>query len=291
MSTSVSKESFEQRVEAFKKAISDADYILMGGGAGFSTAAGVPYSGPEFEECFSDFVEKYHFTDLYSASFTEFPTQEEKWAFWCKAIQFAMLRHSNLPVYTQLFELVKDKPYFVLTTNVDGQFERAGFDPERIFATQGQYNLIQCSVPCHNSVYPIDDLVAKMLKVEKDCLVPTELVPRCPKCGKNMSMNLRADDTFVEDERWHVMSDKYDKFLREAMDGDKKIVLIEVGVGFNTPGIIRIPFERIKITNPNATLVRINKDYPEPMVEEGSERHIAFNENLDVVLNHLIKSQ
>lgn len=285
METTIIETPLEERVAAFKKALVEADYVLIGGGSGASTAAGILYSGPSFEEFFADFVAEYGFTDLYSASFYEFSTQEERWAFNSRLIQFAMLNHSKLPLYCKLYDVVRDKPHFVITTNVDAQFIRSGFDPNNIFATQGQYNLMQCSEPCHNKLYPLDDLVPLMLKEQKDRKIPSNLVPRCPRCGKNMSLNLRGDDTFVEDDSWHESCARYNAFLEKALQDGKKLLLIEIGVGFNTPGIIRIPFERLKIGSENVTLVRMNKEYPGPMVEKAAERHISFSEDISSILD------
>lgn len=276
---------FEERIAAFKKALAEADYVLIGGGAGASTAAGVLYAGADFNDFFGDFVKEYNFTDLYSASFHEFETQEEQWAFNSRLIHFVMLKHSKLPLYCKLYDLIRDKRHFVLTTNVDDQFARAGFDPKNIFATQGRYNLMQCSEPCHNKLYPLDDLVPQMLEKQKDRKIPSDLVPHCPVCGKKMTLNLRSDETFVEDDAWHESCARYDEFLKEALQEGKKLLLIEVGVGFNTPGIIRIPFERLKISFDKVTLVRMNKDYPGPMVEEAVDRHIPFSEDITTIFD------
>lgn len=241
-----------------KQLIENTDYILIGAGAGLSTAAGLEYSGENFERNFREYIEKYHFEDLYSASFYDFNTQEEKWAFGGKMIKLNRFNEEPLKLYQELLSLVKNKNYFVITTNVDGQFENAGFDPEKIFAVQGDYALLQCENVCHNKTYNNKELVKQWLENTEDLKIPTKLVPKCPVCGGNMEMNLRKDANFVQDENWYKQADKYDKFLDDAKN--KNLVLLELGVGFNTPGIIRIPFEQMVFQNKNWNLVRVNKN-------------------------------
>lgn len=241
-----------------KELIENADYILIGAGAGLSTAAGLEYSGERFEREFKEYIEKYHFEDLYTASFYEFNTQEEKWAFWAKLIKLNRFNDKPLKLYKELLDLLKNKEYFVITTNVDGQFENAGFDADKIFAVQGDYALLQCENACHNKTYNNKELVNQWLENTKNLKIPTKLVPKCPVCGENMEVNLRKDANFVQDENWYKQADKYDKFLENAKN--KSLVLLELGVGFNTPGIIRIPFEQMVFQNKNWNLIRVNKN-------------------------------
>lgn len=249
---------YDLEVLKAKQLIENADYILIGAGAGLSTAAGLEYSGENFERNFKEYIEKYHFEDLYSASFYDFNTQEEKWAFWAKMIKLNRFNEEPLKLYQELLSLVKNKNYFVITTNVDGQFENAGFATEKIFAVQGDYELLQCEKACHNKTYNNKELVKQWLENTEDLKIPTKLVPKCPVCGGNMEMNLRKDANFVQDENWYKQADKYDKFLDNAKN--KYLVLLELGVGFNTPGIIRIPFEQMVFQNKNWNLVRVNKN-------------------------------
>ena len=276
--------NYELRIENAKKAIKEADYILIGAGAGLSTAAGLEYSGDKFKNNFGDFIEKYHFTDLYSATFYDFPTQEEKWAFWAKLINLNRYNKEPLKLYSEIFNLVKNKEYFVLTTNVDAQFEIAGFNKENIFATQGDYGMLQCSKVCHNKLYSNKELVVKWLKDTKDCKVPSDEVMYCPVCNEEMDVNLRKDAYFVEDDYWYNQSDKYSEFL-DKIKG-KKVALIEIGVGFNTPGIIRFPFEQLVKENENYSLIRINKEHPESWNDLG-EKLIAFNEDTNKIIKDL----
>lgn len=241
-----------------KQLIENADYILIGAGAGISTAAGLEYSGENFERNFKEYIEKYHFEDLYSASFYDFNTQEEKWAFWAKMIKLNRFNEEPLKLYQELLSLVKNKNYFVITTNVDGQFENAGFDTKKVFAVQGDYALLQCENACRNKTYNNKELVKQWLENTENLKIPIKLVPKCPVCGGNMEMNLRKDANFVQDENWYKQADKYDKFLDDAKN--KNLVLLELGVGFNTPGIIRIPFEQMVFQNKNWNLVRVNKN-------------------------------
>ena len=247
-----------EKIEQIKKLMEEADYILIGAGAGLSTSAGIEYMGKRFTDNFAEFIEKYHFTDMYSSGFYNFETEEEKWAYWAKHMYINCIGMQATKLYKYLFEIIKDKDYFVITTNVDEQFYKSGFDKERIFAVQGSYRYIQCSHSCHNKIYDATDMVTKMLHETKECKIPTRLVPICPVCGENMETNLRKDAYFVQDDNWYKQNEKYDKFLENVRD--KKVVLLELGVGFNTPEIIRFPFEQMVYQNNNWNLVRINKD-------------------------------
>ena len=197
-------------------------------------------------------------TDMYAAGFYPYPSEEAKWGYWSKHALMNRFDPPALPLYTELYDIVKSKEYFVLTTNVDYQFYKAGFDEKRIFATQGDYGKIQCQKACHQKTYDAEELFRKMDEARKDCMIPSELVPKCPVCGGNMAMNLRCDNYFVEDEAWHVAADRYADFLEQ--NKDKKVVLLELGVGFNTPIIIRFPFEKMVRENSSYSLILLNKD-------------------------------
>ena len=253
---------FVQRLDKAYRAIEDAEYILIGAGAGFSAAAGLEYSGKRFDDNFQDFIEKYGVQDMYSATFYPYKTQEEKWAHWARHVYVNRYSVGKTKLYGQLLDLVKDKDYFVLTTNVEHQFWINGFDDEKIFATQGDYGLMQCEKACHDKLYSNEELVFEAIEKTEDCKIPTELVPICPVCGGNMEINVRKDNFFVEDENWHQMNRRYSEFL-EHVDETKNIVFLELGVGFNTPVIIRYPFEQMTFDNPNTTLIRLNRDYPQ----------------------------
>lgn len=240
-----------------KDALNAADAVIIGAGAGLSTAAGFTYTGERFEKYFSDFIKKYGFTDMYSGGFYPFETLEEHWAYWSRYIYINRYEDAANDVYKQLFELVKDKDHFVLTTNVDHQFQKAGFDKKRLFYTQGDYGLFQCSGPCQNETYDNEKIIRRMFAEQENMRVPAELVPKCPKCGKPMTMNLRADNKFVQDEGWYKAAERYDNFIRTR--GNTKILLLELGVGYNTPVIIKFPFWKITAKNPNAVYACVNK--------------------------------
>lgn len=272
-----------QRLDKAKKAIDEADYVIIGAGAGLSTAAGIDYGGERHERYFKDFIEKYGFTDMYSSSFYRFETSDEQWAYWARHIFANRYDMGKTDVYSKLLNLVENKEHFVITTNVEHQFWINGFEDDRIFATQGDYGLLQCSKACHDRLYPNEDLVMELLEKTQDCKVPSDLVPYCPVCGSEMDVNLRKDNFFVEDEKWREMYDNYASFL-EKTDGEK-VVFLECGVGYNTPAIIRFPFERMTLTNPNATIVRLNLDYPQP-TRENKDKTIGFDENIEDILDY-----
>lgn len=242
--------------DRLKTAIRDADAILIGAGAGLSTAAGFTYDGERFQRFFPDFIKRYHFRDMYTAGFYPFPTPEEYWAYWSRYILINRYEAPKKPVYTRLLELVKDRDCFVITTNVDHCFQKAGFDKQRLFYTQGDYGLFQCSVPCHRRTYDNEETILKMIERQRKMRIPSELVPYCPKCGAPMAMNLRADETFVEDFGWNEAASRYVNFV-QAHEG-KKLLLLELGVGGNTPAIIKYPFWKLTAQNPNATYVCVN---------------------------------
>ena len=249
--------SFSECVDRTADAIRDADAVLVGAGAGLSTAAGFAYAGKRFDDNFADFRDAYGITDMYSGGFYPFPDEESLWAWWSRSI---LLNRYDCPVgqpYLDLLDMLRGREYFVLTTNVDHQFQRAGIDRDRLFYTQGDYGLLQCSTPCHQETYDNEELVRQMAERQRDLRVPSELVPRCPRCGEPMVPNLRCDDTFVEDEGWHAAAKRYDDFLREHRRD--RIVLLEVGVGGNTPGIIKYPFWRMVAQNRHATYVQLNR--------------------------------
>lgn len=276
-------DKFVLRLNKAKRAIDEADYVLIGAGAGLSTAAGIEYAGKRFTDNFPEFIEKYGMTDMYSSGFYPFKTSEEKWAYWAKHINLNRYSVGKTEVYQKLLNLVRDKDYFVLTTNVEHQFWINGFENERIFATQGDYGQFQCSVPCHDGLYDNEEVIRQMVANTVDCKIPSEMVPKCPVCGKEMETNLRCDDKFVEDEKWHEMYGRYSEFL-EKIEG-KKVVFLELGVGFNTPAIIRYPFEQMTFDNSDATLIRLNKDYADA-IPQNKDRTISFDENVEEILDY-----
>lgn len=277
-------EEYNKRILEVKNLINKADYILIGAGAGLSTAAGLDYSGKRFEDNFGEFIEKYHFTDMYTAGFYDFNTEEEKWAFWAKHMYLNDIGIGSTKLYKDVLNLVKDKKYFVITTNVDDQFYKAGFDKEKVFAMQGSFKYIQCSKACHNKLYDATDLVKEMINKTKDCKIPTELVPVCPVCGEKMEVNVRIDANFIQDENWYKQDKRYGEFLDKSQD--KNLLLLEIGVGFNTPGIIRFPFEQMVYNNVNTHLVRINKDYAFAS-KEIEDKTILFNEDTNKIVEDL----
>lgn len=237
-------------------AISAADAVMIGAGSGLSAAAGFTYSGERFQTYFADFIETYGFSDMYSSGFYPFRTLEEQWAYWSRHIWYNRYVDTPKDTYDKLLHLVDGKDFFVLTTNVDHRFQLADFPKERLFYTQGDYGLWQCSVPCHDSTYDNFEAVARMVEEQHGMRVPSELVPYCPRCGEPMSMNLRSDATFVEDAGWHRAARRYQDFIEAH--GGSRIIFLELGVGANTPGIIKYPFWKQTYANTLATYACVN---------------------------------
>ena len=254
--TRQSTQNFSAQVDKLRAALAEADAVVVGAGAGLSTAAGYTYSGPRFSRLFGDFAARYGFSDMYSGGFYPYDTLEEHWAFWSRYVMCN--RYEPIPghVYQQLLDLLCNRDYFVLTTNVDHCFQRASFDKQRLFYTQGDYGLFQCSRPCCQETWDNEDVIRAMVDQQSDLRIPSELVPHCPHCGAPATMNLRSDGTFVEDEGWHKAAARYSEFLRRH-EGMRTLYL-EIGVGGNTPGIIKYPFWQMTAANPRATYACIN---------------------------------
>ena len=279
-------ENYQARIKKAKKAIEEAKYVLLGGGAGLSAAAGITYSGKRFTDNFAPFIEKYLFTDLYSSSFYPFKTQEERWAYWAKHISLNRYEIGATKLYMDLFQLVKNKNYFVISTNVESQFEKAEFPSDKVFEIQGDYSYLQCEKGCHDKLYYNESLVEKMIDKNVDCKIPWYLVPKCPVCGGEMDVNLRKNQYFVQDEKWHESDKLYKEFLKN-LEGEK-VSYIELGVGFNTPGIIRYPFEGATYRNENATLIRLNRDDPDGFTKN-ENKTIGFTEDMQKIVADLLK--
>lgn len=283
-STAVSSNPIEQ----LREALEGADTVMIGAGAGLSASAGLTYSGERFERTFGDFQAKYGIRDMYSGGFYPFQSLEEYWAWWSRQIMINRYEKAPKPVYDHLLELVQDKDYFVLTTNVDHQFQMAGFDKKRLFYTQGDYGLWQCSKPCHQQTYDNEETVRRMVAEQRDMKIPTELIPRCPRCGRPMTMNLRIDDTFVQDEGWYSAARRYEDFLRRHQG--QKLLFLELGVGGNTPVIIKYPFWKMTMQNRKATYVCINQE--ETYIPgEIQDRSICIAGDIGTVLNLVLPSK
>ncbi|MFI3174424.1 MAG: Sir2 silent information regulator family NAD-dependent deacetylase [Bacillota bacterium] len=230
----------EQNLQAMKTVIENAGAIVIGAGAGLSASAGLIYGGERFEKLFPDFIEKFKIPNMYAAAFYDYPDMETHWAYWSRHIHANRFAPIPKDTYDILFDIVKDKNYFVVTTNADHAFIRSGFDKDKIFYTQGDYGLFQCSVPCAKETYDNEDMIMKMVEAQSDMKIPTELIPHCPKCGAELTQNLRKDDTFVQDAGWQKALEQYEAFITENQH--KPMVFLELGVGYNTPGIIKYPF-------------------------------------------------
>ncbi len=276
--------NYSEKIKALKSALDTADAVVIGAGAGLSTSAGFIYSGERFDKYFSDFGAKYGFKDMYSGGFHVLDLEPEvMWAYWSRYIFINRYMDAPKPVYETLFELVKDKDYFVITTNVDHCFQKAGFDKARLFYTQGDYGLFQCSEPCLNVTYDNRDMILEMYDKQTDMRIPSDLIPKCPNCGKPLTMNLRSDYRFVEDEGWHKAASRYDEFIKTHKG---RVLYLELGVGYNTPSIIKYPFWQKTYDNADATYACINYDEAE-CPEQISERSILIKGDIGTVLNDI----
>lgn len=277
----------EELIQKLKNEIKNSEYILIGAGAGLSTSAGFLYDGKRFEDNFEDYIKKYGFTDMYSAGFYNFPTIEEYWAYFSLYVYINRYDIEENETYLNLYNIVKDKKYFVITTNVDGRFIDSGFDKDKIFAVQGDFSLFQCSKPCRQETFYNEKYIREMIKYKKEMKIPSELVPKCPYCQRNMSMNLRADNTFVEDKNWFEQKNNYENFLN--ISKNSKILFLELGVGFNTPSIIKYNFWKMTLNNQKSCYASINlgECYCASEIEKQS---ICINSDISKVLKDLIKS-
>lgn len=279
-----STENYSKKIDRLRNEIEYADAIAVGAGAGMSTSAGFAYDGERFERNFADFRKKYGITDMYSGGFYPYNSLEEYWAWWSKHIYVNRYDIEVGKPYADLLKLVKDKNYFVLTTNVDHQFQMAGFDKKRLFYTQGDYGLWQCSKACHDKTYDNEEAVRQMVAEQKDLKIPSELIPKCPVCGSPMTMNLRCDNSFVQDEGWYMAANRYEDFIRRH--NGMHILFLELGVGANTPVIIKYPFWQMTAQNSKATYACIN--YGEAVVPREIEKQaICINSDISAVLNDL----
>ena len=282
--TQTSMMTYSEQIEQVRQALREADAVVIGAGSGLSTSAGLTYSGPRFQEHFGDFIQKYNIQDMYSGGFYPFDSLEEHWAWWSRQILINRYEKAPKPVYDELLKLVHDQDYFVLTTNVDHQFQLAGFDKERLFYTQGDYGLWQCSQPCCQKTWDNEETVRRMVAEQRDMRVPTELVPHCPVCGRPMTMNLRCDNTFVQDEGWYAAYSRYEDFLRRH--GNAKVVYLELGVGGNTPVIIKYPFWKMTYQNAKAFYVCVNLS-KSCCPKEIQKRSICLNRDIGTALHEL----
>jgi NAD-dependent SIR2 family protein deacetylase len=257
---STTDDSLHANMGALCSAIDEADAILIGAGAGLSAAAGLLYMDfTTFRNWFPEYHEKYGLRYIYEAAFFDFPSIEEYYAYWARHISTIRFRHPAGKPYLDLHSIVKDRSYFVLTTNVDGQFIKAGFNPNRICTPQGDYGYFQCSRPCSNDLYPNQEIVESLLAsmASGSFAIRSEDIPRCPHCASLLEPNIRKGSNFVESP-WMEKYPDLNKFLERSDSG--KLLLLEFGVGFNTPSIVRYPFERIAATHGDSLLIRVNRD-------------------------------
>lgn len=283
---SADTEFTDNKAKRLKEEIGAADAILIGAGAGLSASAGLTYSGERFEKYFADFHQKYGITDMYSGGFYPYASLEEYWAWWSRHIYVNRYDVQAGTPYAELLELVRDKEYFVLTTNVDHQFQLAGFDKKRLFYTQGDYGLWQCKEACHDKTYDNEETVRKMLAEQKNMKIPAELVPKCPVCGAPMTMNLRCDDKFVQDAGWYAAAERYDKFLCRYKN--LHILFLELGVGWNTPVIIKYPFWQMTAKNPKAVYACVNQGMSR-CPQEIEKQAVCIDEDIALVLHTILE--
>ena len=279
-----STEDYSEQINRLKNEIENADAIVIGAGAGMSTSAGFTYDGERFEKHFADFRQKYGITDMYSGGFYPYNSLEEYWAWWSRHIYVNRYDIAAGKPYTDLLKIVNDTDYFVLTTNVDHQFQLAGFEKKRLFYTQGDYGLWQCSKACHDKTYDNEETVRQMVSEQKNLKIPSELIPMCPICGAPMTMNLRCDNSFVQDEGWYAAASRYEDFIRRHKR--LHILFLELGVGANTPVIIKYPFWNMTTANPKAVYACVNAG--EAYVpKEIRDRSICINGDIGQILEKI----
>lgn len=265
-----------QQLAFLQEALASAEAVLIGAGAGLSVAAGFTYSGERFQRYFSDFAARYGIADMYAGGFFPYDSPEAFWGYWCRNIWINRYQPIPSAVYRDLLALVRKKDYFVLTTNVDHCFQKSGFDKKRLFYTQGDYGLFQSSAPggaAKTRTYDNYEIVRQMILSEGfriaeggalvvpehtavKMMVPSALVPVCPDDGQPMTMNLRCDDSFVQDDGWYAAQARYETFCRRHRRG--RVLYLELGVGMNTPGIIKFPFWQAVAENPEAAYACLN---------------------------------
>ncbi len=278
------KKSYDNELNLLREYINSCEAIVVGAGAGLSASAGLLYSGERFEKNFSDFIKKYSLDNMYYAAFYPYETLEEYWGYFSKHIYHNRYAFTPNATYNDLFNIVKDKNYFVITTNVDHLFQKSGFDKDRLFYTQGDYGLWQCSKPCHNKTYDNEKMVLEMVEKQEDMKIPSSLIPYCEVCGSSMTMNLRADNKFVEDEGWHIAKGRYEKFLNE--NRGKRVLFLDLGIGGNTPSIIKYPFWQMTYNNKKALYVSINL-YDLSTPKEIKDRSLLFKGDIGDILREI----
>ncbi len=293
--------SKEEQVRRLKDTFSSCPVILIGAGAGLSTSAGLTYSGERFQRYFSDFAEQFGIRDMYTGGFYPFPDEETRWAWWARHIYFNRYIKAPKPVYNRLLKLMRDKDYFVLTTNVDHQFQLAGFDKRRLFYTQGDYGLFQSVNPKNRKTYDNEAWVMRAMAAQGFVMdergvydlpqsgklkmrIPADLIPICPDDGSSVTTNLRADDSFVEDAGWHAAAERYTRFVEAHEKGP--ILYLELGVGANTPVIIKFPFWRMTMANSEAVYACLN--YGEAYCPKQIERQsLCVQDDIGAVLESI----
>lgn len=282
--TTKSTENYSVQIDRLKQALTNCDAVVIGAGAGLSAAAGFTYSGERFDKYFSDFKAKYGFDNMYYGGFYSFKTREEFWAYWSRYIYINRYLDAPSDLYNRLYDLVKDKNYFVITTNVDHCFQKAGFDKDRLFYTQGDYGLFQCSTPCCQETYDNEKEIKAMYAQQKHMKIPSGLIPKCPHCGKPLTTNLRCDDKFVQDTGWYRASKQYSTFLQKYKN--LNILFLEIGVGYNTPVIIKYPFQQMIAQNPKAVYACINMDDADCPIEI-EKQAICINADIAKVIKDI----
>lgn len=287
--------SYDEQIKQAAEMIKEAEYCLIGAGAGLSAAAGARYGGKFFEDNFGDFQKKYgkgsYMQDMYSAGFYPYPDEEAYWGYWSKQAMKAGIEADHTKLHKVILDMLDGKQSFVLSTNADGQFTKAGLSNDKIFCTQGDYFHIQCARGCHQKTYDAVALFRQMDQARWDCSIPSDMVPKCPVCGGRMNMNLRCDQYFVEDEAWHQAENRFSDFLQsmtEAAKDGKKVVLLEMGVGFNTPTIIRFPFEKLMWEYDNINMIRLNLNEAVVPLEFGN-RIVGINEDMGKSIQAIMK--
>ena len=268
--------------------IKNADSVLIGASNGLAISGGTNIFAEDssFIEHFGDFRKKYGFRSILQGAFYPYPSEEEKWAFFSRMYAYFLNNKEASPVMKNLYELVKDKNYFVVTSNTDSHFTLTGFPKERLFELEGNSRYLQCSHGCHHQIYQADEILSEMARNQENGKVPSNLIPKCLECGGPMQVHVEVDRNFLKGEEWQTSFQAYKDFIEKAYG--KKLVLLELGVGARNQ-LIKAPFMNLTSAEENATYITLNKGGELYIPDEIANKSIGIDGNIAEVLQQLVQ--